>query len=1323
MTKRHQPLRFAALLSLCLLGATVAAQGAALIKANNTTALNLSGSYVSGGPPTSADTVTWDSTVTGANSSALGGSLSVLGLVISNPGGAITVADTAGATLSIFGGGIDMSSASQNLTLNPNLAAAASQTWTVNGGRTLNLWAVNTSRGMASSTGHITLAQAGTGTATFVLQPGASGSTGYNDAGGSASYSGNWTFGANTLTRNIRNGATAWGTGILNLSGGTIGGWQGNWAWNNTIKLADGTASYIRDQNTSGTTRYLKLEGAIVNDSLGSGTLTFQAPATSGAFGSVGSQYGYILTGINTFTGGLTIDSGAFVRIGGDAAGVNTANAGNNGSLAATLPIVNNGQLTLTRNNSWTLANNISGSGRLYVGHGSLTTTSQAVTLSGNNTYSGPTTIINGKLIGLTGGSCANSAVTVASGATLGVKLNTAGGTWSCASLTFNSTTTTAEFDFNNKAPSTTTAPLQVSGNVLNSGTLNVTILNGIFAATDYPLITTTGGTLTPGTLGAVTMPGGAVATLTSDSTTIYLHVTTPTPVTYYWGAGTGLWDIGTTANWNNLADGSSTVTYADGQPTIFDDSSAGTAPFTVTLNTTVAPGSLTVNNPTKDYTISGSGSISGSTALTKQGAGKLTLSTANTFTGATIVNGGTLSIGGDANLGAPPVSPTAGSLVLNGGTLAASSGFTLAANRGLALGPASGSGGGTIDVASGQTLAYAGVAANNGGGTGSLTKTGNGTLALSGPNAYTGPTTVSSGTLAVSGGSAIPDGSTVSLASGATFEVNDGETVAGLSTVAGSTVTAQSGTLQFTSGSILGSLTGSGTVLRNGTTDTAFGQFTTADALAFNGTLRLRGSTPSTSPAAMQGGTGRFWLHSASGSQAAGTAFALDTGSSATDAQDFIIGDWDATSGNRRLTLASLSGYGTLRTDAGGAGVRTVIVDQSGGATVFHGMVLSHTSGAGEVRALALEKKGTSSLTLAGIVGKQTAAAGAADAPVSITVSDGTLVLAAANTYTGPTTVNAGNLVVSGSLAAASAVTVNGGTLGGSGTINGPVSVNAGGTLAPGASVGTLTVNNTLTLAGTTAIEVNKAGMTLTSDLITGITTLNCGGTVTVAATGDALAVGDEFTVFNAGSFTGSFSGITPAPGAGLAWDTYKLATQGKLLVHANPVPGAATASVARGGTGSLGVAKLVALASGEPGETLSIVNVSSPTPAGGTATLSGGNLLYTAPTSGPSDTISYTLSDGRGGLATGTVTVMLTSPDAPSLNVVSPPSLVNNEFKVTFAGIPGQTYTVEDSTVSPVGPWNFLTHVTAGSNGLFQLVVTNDPPAAQRYFRTTSP
>src|SRR5262249_40916835 len=139
-------------------------------------------------------------------------------------------------------------------------------------------------------------------------------------------------------------------------------------------------------------------------------------------------------------------------------------------------------------------------------------------------------------------------------------------------------------------------------------------------------------------------------------------------------------------------------------------------------------------------------GGRSGTLALTKSGSGTQTLSGNNTYSGPTTINGGTLSISRDSNLGNAPNNATPGQLVINGGTLQTTASFTLDIHRGIALGPASGSGGGTIDVVGDRTtLTYDGILADNGGGTGSLTKAGSGTLVLTNPaNSYGGNTTIS---------------------------------------------------------------------------------------------------------------------------------------------------------------------------------------------------------------------------------------------------------------------------------------------------------------------------------------------------------------------------------------------------------------------------------------------------------------------------------------------------------------------------------------------------------------------------------------------------
>jgi autotransporter-associated beta strand protein len=108
-----------------------------ILKANNTTNLNDSNSWVGGVVPTSSDIAVWNSTVTGANTSFLGANLSFLGLRIDNPGGLVTIGT--GLTLTLGSSGLDMSTATQNLTINAGLALDADQTWTINAGRTLQI--------------------------------------------------------------------------------------------------------------------------------------------------------------------------------------------------------------------------------------------------------------------------------------------------------------------------------------------------------------------------------------------------------------------------------------------------------------------------------------------------------------------------------------------------------------------------------------------------------------------------------------------------------------------------------------------------------------------------------------------------------------------------------------------------------------------------------------------------------------------------------------------------------------------------------------------------------------------------------------------------------------------------------------------------------------------------------------------------------------------------------------------------------------------------------------------------------------------------------
>jgi outer membrane autotransporter protein len=141
-----------------------------------------------------------------------------------------------------------------------------------------------------------------------------------------------------------------------------------------------------------------------------------------------------------------------------------------------------------------------------------------------------------------------------------------------------------------------------------------------------------------------------------------------------------------------------------------------------------------------------------------------------------------------------------------------------------------------------------------------------------------------------------------------------------------------------------------------------------------------------------------------------------------------------------------------------------------------------------------------------------------------------GNLVLAGTNRFTGATSVNAGTLSVNGSITAP--VTVNsGGTLGGTGTINNNVSILNGGTFAPGNSIGTTTVNGSLSFAAGSEyrVEVDAAG---NSDRINvtgapGTATIN-GGTVNVQAGTGTYQPITRYTILNAtGGVTGAFSSV----------------------------------------------------------------------------------------------------------------------------------------------------------------------------------------------------
>lgn len=164
---------------------------------------------------------------------------------------------------------------------------------------------------------------------------------------------------------------------------------------------------------------------------------------------------------------------------------------------------------------------------------------------------------------------------------------------------------------------------------------------------------------------------------------------------------------------------------------------------------------------------------------------------------------------------------------------------------------------------------------------------------------------------------------------------------------------------------------------------------------------------------------------------------------------------------------------------------------------------------------------------------------------------------------------------------------------------------------------------------------------------------------------------------------------------------------------------------STAKDTAAALAKAKLMLGATDPDHDHLSVSAAGPGSQRGGTVTLETDDVKDTPPTGFTgSDSFSFTLSDGNGGTANGTVTVAVAANGGESPNIISPPTYDSRSgtFRVTFAGIPDYVYTIETATDSG-SPWSFLKTATAGPDGLFEVTDTPSPPASSRYYRTVCP
>ncbi|EBY3145019.1 autotransporter outer membrane beta-barrel domain-containing protein [Salmonella enterica subsp. enterica serovar Morehead] len=467
-------------------------------------------------------------------------------------------------------------------------------------------------------------------------------------------------------------------------------------------------------------------------EALGTGNVTDNATLelnTGGDFDNAISGSGQVvksgdetltLSGANSYTGGTTISGGTLV-----ASNVEALGSGD---------VTDNATLEL--NTGGTFDNVISGSGQV------VKSGDDALTLSGNNSYTGGTLISDGTLVASNVEALGSGDVT--NDATL--ELNTGG-------------------DFDNA--------ISGSGQVVKSGDKTLT-LSG---ANSY----TGGTTISGGTLVATNVEALGSGDVTDNA----------------------VLELNTGGTFDNVISGSGQVVKSGDEMLTLSGANSYTGGTSISGGTLVASnvealgtGDVT-DNATLELNTGGTfdNAISGSGQVVKSGDKTLTLSGSNTYTGGTTINDGTLIASNVEALGTGDITDNAvlelntggdfdnaisgsGQVVKSGDdtlTLSGSNTYTggttindgtLVATSVDALG--------TGDVTNDATLELntGGDFDNAIGGSGNVVKSGADTLTLSGSNTYTGGTLISDGTLVASNVEALGSGD---VTDNATLEMNTG--------------------------------------------------------------------------------------------------------------------------------------------------------------------------------------------------------------------------------------------------------------------------------------------------------------------------------------------------------------------------------------------------------------------------------------------------------------------------------------------------------------------------------------------------------------------
>ena len=516
---------------------------------------------------------------------------------------------------------------------------------------------------------------------------------------------------------------------------------------------------------------------------------------------------------------------------------------------------------------------NISGN----AGNIGITQSGGTTMLSGNNTYTGATTISGGKII-------ARSASALGTGSLANVTAN--------GNLIYSAATDTAlniggTLSLGNIGTSigngAASAQINVAGNA--SGTIGTVNIYGVNGVSHYAglatLIHGAGGSTLLGTptLGFVynntdfTVASGSAA-FTRTSTDLQVTTASATALSgnVNWKGGlagaTGVWAASngsTQSNWQVTDGVNQPLAPGSTADVVFSTATSPGTMVGMTLGTDMTVRSLTINNTTTAFgllhdgyalTIAPAGSstgitiaasvqastinadivlgaaqtwtnnsanaltvnsiISGTGSLTKAGTGKVTLNGRNTYSGDTKVTGGTLDIGLDAALQNSALDTSgAGVVTITNYTMPTFGGLKGSTNLASVITTGySNVVGLTLNPGTGVTNSYSGNI-TNGAANMTLTKTGAGTQVLGGTNTYSGSTIIKAGTLVVNG--SLGAASTVTVGGAGTSGT---PTLGGSGTINGSVTIAAAGSGAagtLSPGASIGTLTFANTLGLNG--------------------------------------------------------------------------------------------------------------------------------------------------------------------------------------------------------------------------------------------------------------------------------------------------------------------------------------------------------------------------------------------------------------------------------------------------------------------------------------------------------------------------